>query len=534
MNRHSIVALGAAGVLLLVARAAGAQAPAPGKTCAELKVSAGSDELAAASTGKWTKTAVGPVFRAALLSARASKRIQARCAAEGKTEDAKSALLDAQSAVVDNYAVFVEYMGYRRALSDIEEKRFDKQVGAAASAAGSTSTTTKGTVPSLLGFAVENGALLRSESGTTITLQAVPLNIAKALANHDYIASAPNPVPGTLSGLLSDVSLSVSFDTSRGTTPNTFSGNSDQVSAYGARYQILNWRDPRNVRYARAWEAVRTGPGAALAARLNELAAALRAPDANPAAFRASPATVAAFSEWRAATAKRIADATIDDVEAVFSEQAEQFKAIAERSPAVMAEVNTAGQALVDYFVNRNGEIQRVMKSFFLALEYTGTKQPQPVTAAQAVPDLSNLKLVFGRGFLDGPELTGNVSLNLFRNRPAGSSVGRLRDVQASAQLDVPLPEIHNIGGMVLSLSALVDVLRAEPLGAPIIINTVSVKGTGTIGLVQAKLTVPTKGTGVAIPVSVTWSNRTELILESTTRVSIGMTLDFDKLFARP
>jgi hypothetical protein len=535
MKMHLLVTILATGCVLLVnpphARAQAAGAPA--KTCDQLKASAGADELAQASTGKWTTTSVGPVFRAALITARANKRIQAKCAAEGKTADAADALAGAQSAFLDNYAVYVEYMGYRRSLSEIEEKRFDKQVGATASAAGTTSSTTKGTVPALLGFAVENGALLKSTNGSTVTFQAVPLNVVKALAAHDYIASAPRPVPGTLSGILSDVSVSVSFDTSRGTPANTFTGNADQVSAYGLRYQILNWRDPRNVRYAKAWEAIRTGPAAALAAKINTLGAALRAPAALPPEARPSPTTIAALDEWRTATAKLIENATVDDLETVAAKQAEKFKAIAEQSPVLMEQINDAGRALVDYFLNRNDEIKRVTKSLALAFEYNEIRQPAPDKPDNAVPDISSLKLVFAKGFVDGPEATGNVSVNLFHHRPAGSTVGNVRDVQASAQLDVPLPEIRNIGRMIVSLSGLVEVLREEPLGQKIVINTVSVDRTGTIGLFQAKLSIPAKGSGVTIPIAVTWSNRTELVLERTTRANIGITLDFDKLFAK-
>lgn len=518
--------------LVAAPSAAAAEDGQPAKTCAELKQFAGTEETKAAADGKWAKTVVGPIFRSAVINARAAKRIQAQCAAEQRTADAVEAKAAAEAAAVDSMALLVEDMGYRRALSAIEEKRFDKQIGASASNAGTTSPTSKGTVPSLLGFAVENGALLRSVSGTTITFQAVPLNIVKALAAHDYVASAPNPQPGTPSSLLSDVSVSVSFDASRGSTSNTFTGDQQQISGYGARYQIVNWRDPRNVRYAREWEKLRTDKGARLAERLNTVNAMLRANTATTAHLTPpSSAVEAAFDAWRAATIKSVDEASVDGVEKVIAAAAAQFKAIAERSPALMAEIAQAGKALSDYFVERN-EIADVAKSLVMALEYTGSKQAQ-TTTTPAGPDLSNLKLVFGKGFRAGPELTGNVGFTLFNTVPSTATAGRVRDVQASVQLDVPLPEIQNIGKMVFSLSALVDHLRQEPLGQPLLINTVSVKAAGTIGLVQAKVTIPTKGTGVAIPISVTWSNRTDLILDKTTRLNVGMTLDFDKLFAK-
>ena len=110
--------------------------------------------------------------------------------------------------------------------------------------------------------------------------------------------------------------------------------------------------------------------------------------------------------------------------------------------------------------------------------------------------------------------------------------MGRLRDVQGSLQLDVPLPRINNIGGMVLSFGALFESLKEEPLGRKIVINTKEITTIGDIWLFQSKLTVPAGPSGVSIPVSLTWSNRTELIVEkkTITRLNVGLTLDLDKL----
>ena len=52
----------------------------------------------------------------------------------------------------------------------------------------------------------------------------------------------------------------------------------------------------------------------------------------------------------------------------------------------------------------------------------------------------------------------------------------------------------------------------------------------GNIGFLQAKLTVPVKDSGVKIPLSITASNRTELIKEKDVRASFGVTLDLDAL----
>jgi len=50
--------------------------------------------------------------------------------------------------------------------------------------------------------------------------------------------------------------------------------------------------------------------------------------------------------------------------------------------------------------------------------------------------------------------------------------------------------------------------------------------------LFQAKLTLAPVGSNIKVPVSVTYSNRTELIEKPTWRGQVGFTYDFDSLFA--
>lgn len=153
-------------------------------------------------------------------------------------------------------------------------------------------------------------------------------------------------------------------------------------------------------------------------------------------------------------------------------------------------------------------------------------------TTSATLPDLSNINLVASKRFSDGPEWTANASFTWFQGLPAGSKSGRIRDAQASAQLDIPLNEIRQIGKPTISISGLFLSLFEEPLGQQVLVNTVPVSRRGNIGLVQGKLTIPTKS-AVSIPVSVTWASRTELIRESDVRGNIGISLDLDKLFAK-
>jgi hypothetical protein len=548
-----MVSLRVALIALIPLRAClGAADTQPQKSCEELQKTAFTDEIAAANDGRYSKSNTGAVLRAAIVNVRALKKIAARCAAEGKADVAEQARLSIAGAVNANFALFLEFLGYRQALSDLEEKRFDKQVGASTSGgAGTTSLTTKGSVPSLLGFAVENGAMTRSVSGTTITFRAVPWDVVKALADHDYLASGPTPQPGTLAGVLSQVSAAVSVDASRGNTAGSGAGSTSssvvpgdkqQVSGYTFHYQILDRRDPRDIHYARLWNTLSARKGLDLANRLNQLAALMRA-GVDAVGKPVTAPWVPDFEAWRKDTANKLEAASIDDVEKVISAQAVTFKKIVATYPELQAQAKVAAEALSEYFLDRNTGIKKITKAPTLAFDYSVTRQANtngtvPVAAGATVPaslpDLSNFKLIFAKGFQQGPELTANASFTIFNSLPPGSTAGRLRDGQASLQLDVPLAEIAKTSNMVLSFSGQFVRLLEQPLGAAVIVNTKSVTAKGNMGLVQAKLTVPVKGSGVQIPISVTWSNRTELILERDVRANFGVTFDLDKLFAKP
>ena len=153
----------------------------------------------------------------------------------------------------------LKQQGYRFALSQIEESRWNKQTGTGTAAAGSTSVVSKGSVPALFGFAVENGALTRSISGTAVTFRGSPVNIYSALAKGGYIPAGP-AVPqldGSFESIAKRVSFHVSFDTSRGNAANAgnvLTGDKQQLAGWGTRVELVNKRDPRRSEYKAAWD----------------------------------------------------------------------------------------------------------------------------------------------------------------------------------------------------------------------------------------------------------------------------------------
>ena len=420
----------------------------------------------------------------------------------------------------------LKQQGYRFALSEIEESRFSKQTGSGAGAAGTTSVVSKGSVPALFGLAVENGALTRSVSGTTVTFRTSPANVYAALAKGGYVDAGPAvpPLDGSFLALARRMSVYVSFDTSRGNsgTTNTLTGDKQQLAGWGSRVELFNKRDPRRPEYKRAWNTLMDTKGRTFINDMENLTTQLsRLPE---------------FQTWRKQVEDDILKAKTDDVPATLRAAFKSFQPIAKNNPELKNQLERAAMSAYEFATSRAGTINSIMKSWTAAVEYNFTKQANTtgLTAASALPDLGNFNLVISQGFTNGPELTFNAGITWFQSIPSGLNVGTVRDAQASLQLDFPLKPIDKIGKPVLSFAGQFLSLREEPLGAKVIVNTVPVTAKGNIGLLQAKFTIPTKNSGVSVPISVTWSNRTELIKEKDVRASFGLSFDMDKLFVKP
>ena len=94
-------------------------------------------------------------------------------------------------------------------------------------------------------------------------------------------------------------------------------------------------------------------------------------------------------------------------------------------------------------------------------------------------------------------------------------------------------------GQLQLSEQAHRRVLEKAPRHAPslhhlglIAFNQAKITEKGHIGLFQVKLEFPAANNTIRIPLSFSYSNRTELIKESQVRGQVGVSLNLDGLFA--
>ena len=394
-----------------------------------------------------------------------------------------------------------------------EDVRVDKQVGSSDNSAGATSLTSKGSVPAILGFAVENGALTRTTSGTTVTFRGNPVGIIKALGNAGFVRSYQEDDASTR--FLRRFSFAVSFDTSRETgqsassqTGNAFTGDSQQLSSYAFRLDLLNKRDPRDSAYQGRWNKLIEGDLVETNSRLAKIGPFLLDDPA--------------FVDWHRKATDAIAAAAPEDVATVLEQQLDKLRELELSAPAE-ANIDTFIKAFNAYLKGRDEILDVVAKGPIITFEYATIRRVDAV-------DLSNFKLIAeGALFRGRADLTANASLTILTKIPAGSTLDRIRDVDLSGQLDVLLGEVQKVGSIVLSFSGKYKrVMQDTMMAGGMMADT-----KGDIGVGQVKLTIPAKGSGVRIPISVTFANRTELIKEKIVRGNIGITFDLDLIFAR-
>jgi hypothetical protein len=406
-----------------------------------------------------------------------------------------------------------------RLLQKYEDERADKQLGATSSASGTTTLVSKGTVPKILGLAVENGAVARSQSGTTVTFRSNLGGAARALAGKGYLQLTP--IDDAAMGLLSRLAVSASFDTSRGTAEGedpTFTGDEQQLSQWTARLQIVNHRDPQSKGALGRWSQ-RLGSALDVANATDKtLATAL---DSDPAIVLWIKETAAAVEFVRS----RDASKTIAEQKASVAQALKEAEAKFPSAAAMQAGTRTAldayDRSAADFQLRRDALLDEIKGGALVTLEYTNDR---PLKA----PRTSNIRLV---GELGGAvDVTGNAAVTLYETIPAGLTK-RVRDYQASGQIDLTLGSSETSGAFVLSFSGKLTRQLEDTVSdtGAILPNT-----KGSTGIGQIKLMIPTKASGIKVPFSLTFANRNELIKEKKMlRANVGVTYDLDAVFAR-
>jgi hypothetical protein len=445
-------------------------------------------------------------------------------------------------------AAFVDFV--RR----FEGSRTDKQSGAGAKASGSTTVVTQGPAAKVLSVAAEYGAITQSVSGQVVTLRGNLAGIPSALVRHDVFPYCVGPdrnnaycVDNSMLSLLRRVSFAVSFDANRGRQvtgtplaaasaagqPVTFTAGKNELSSASAHVELWNRRDTTSPAFRKAWAAK---VGAAMDQTGSDLMA-------RAGTFAETVLNASGHEAWRVKHLALVRAAGRNRAQIV----AALDDALRELAPIVQTAVPTlhdqAQAALASYstfFLDQDQFIDTLAVQKVVAIEYVNNRP-----AGQAAT--SNVRLVVDWPMNAETKLVANAAATFYGSSASEvAGVSRYRDAQLGVQLDRALGRYSILGPATVSIAGYyqyqhapslltVDPLNPVPgitfIGLPANAKTVFAD-TGDIWLAQARLALTPPRSGVKVPVSVTYSNRTELIDKPTWRAQIGITYDFDSLFA--
>ena len=408
----------------------------------------------------------------------------------------------------------------------VEEGRIDKQLGSSAGNSGSTSLVSKGSVPALLGLAVEGGALYQSVSDSVVTFRLNPAGLVRALASQSYLSAGTPSDEVALAQVISRMSLSASFDFEQGASPGTFTGERSQLREATVRFNLINQRDPRHPSHAASIQRLRGDMGP-LVATVQALFDTLR--------------SLPGYDDWRSDAAMRLMGVDFQDDTALIAAVVEigiEFNGTFASDPNFRRLATTMVDSVRSYRATRDSVFEGIARGSTLTFEYAFSRMAVPeevlgsFPVGSSVPDLSSARLILSSPIGNVGEATLNGSVTFF-NSTLPQMEGNLRDAQVGVAVDLRLPEIQSVGKPVLTFAGLAAFLRQQPFGVRVALQGVETAD-GTVGVFQMKLTFPVGRAGVRIPVSFTVANRSEFNTETEVRGAIGLTFDMDKLFSRP
>jgi hypothetical protein len=415
----------------------------------------------------------------------------------------------------------------------LAKRRGDIRNGASPTgASGSTSTVLNPLLPASFGFAFENGSAVRTISGTTSTVSINPAGLV-------CVTRVDSAGVGLRQEGCQDFwrrwAVSLAFDTNRGKQPTSTSAAikplADQFSEAAVRFEVLNQRKPGSSRFKaalREW-AERAKPAANSLVRLEakltplhrELDKRLRAKlEELQGSSRTEPQKTAELLT------------IVQDIKSRIPVSDPELNPILREAAANWRDLLKADDRAYNTFAH--GWV--VTAEYALVRPDIATEAIGDIVAAGVrPPNLHTGRLVLARGLTAfNLDFTLNFSTSWFQEKRLGMT-GTWRDAQVAGDAKWRLRDIPDFGTPVFSMAGLYMHLNQPPLGFAIPQFSGSrINVAGNIGVFQAKLELPTANAAVRIPISFTYSNRTDLIKESDVRGQVGISLNLDSLFADP
>jgi hypothetical protein len=408
----------------------------------------------------------------------------------------------------------------------VESTRTDKQLGTSASSSGTTSAVEKAGFPSWLAFAIENGAIDQTVSGTNLTLSTSPYALIK-LWEPDTQGNFTN------FGFWRRIGVSVALPMDNpGTTPQgTF--DTSEISEWSVRLRMLGDRSSRSRRFTNAWQEV-VQP--VIQRQLNAITGAVAglfndssSRDLNEAQNVLSAGVVAAIDDVLTAAAGNPGE----------SEQRAITQHILDSLKTGIVDPIRASAISVSENMR-----ERISTQLVPALQGTHRDLQGVPTLVQQVSDAVNRSPLLTLGFTRQHPTTGSatsVLKLLFDGYVAPFFIRLNGEVSLYDDPDPAMNQstVRSFGAALEFQGTVGNGLFASQQGFDKSKVAIAVSGRvlrledvdDIMAVLQAKIDLPL-ARGLRIPFSVSYASRTDLLDEDEIRGNFGLTLDFDQLQA--
>lgn len=425
-------------------------------------------------------------------------------------------------------------------IASVETRRTDKQLGSSGAAPGSTSAVSKPSVATLLGMAIDRGAINQDISGSVLTFSSSPYALIASIKGDT--AETYNQFSG-----YSRLGLSASFNLQNSNDPLA-NATRKQLTEWSARFRVFGDHSGRSaLAQAKFRELVlpklqftadlQTAERSALfgdaagsaillqfGTDLNNKVKAFLNTDADAKALQASitagkpdNSKAAALVSGLTAVIDKVIQEDLIDKSSQFSHDAEAIQ----KATAFLSRYQAA-----------NADYSQAANTFDEALKELENLPTLSLVYAQergsGTPDYSVAQLIYEKkpkGFM---QIDANINAS-FYHRP-----DRTKNEQTFRDLTVALSLQQGLGKSPFTTSSadkseisLSFAGRYERMQE----NRHVPGKKADIGVANVKLEIPVAA-GVSFPVSITFANASELIKESDVRGNFGISFDLDKLSA--
>lgn len=369
--------------------------------------------------------------------------------------------------------------------------RVDEQKGASSQSKGSTTVVEKPGLYDLVQFAIDHGAVTRTDSGTSFTLSTTPYAIYTGLGRSDSETEWENL------RLLRHVGVSATFSTQGDQSSSGFKN----WEGGEVKFVLLGSRSPRDLALLPSFR------NAISSAKVMDLLSQTSGSCGPVISIPTVLAGKVTMSRWRTAQAGTVAP---DDVRQQLAYVFQSFHpTVAETTQiaACVSAIHISDDALAVAIQEYDASVKKYLQSTpELSLSYDYQRDA-------TISDYSTLKLLFGYEGVPKTSLNLNATLDVNNNRtdPKGMALDRVRSygVEAGA----------TFGRFVENKSDLVFDGKVSRLK--------DAKKTSVA--LEAKTDFYLTG-AITIPLALTYANRTDTDNHSRLRLNVGLSLNGDTL----